>query len=123
MALLDAGEELIAEYDDINIAILSEYDLARKEGKSIIETDGDAHAGEIETSRILHSHPSLVKGKGEREFPDFPVGILVRNKRKYWPNGVWGDPSKASAEKGRLVEEMVVKKIIEIVQNMEVFLA
>jgi len=49
------------------------------------------------------------------------MGILVRNKRKYWPNGVWGDPSKASAEKGKLLEEIVVKKIVELAQEMEVF--
>ena len=79
MALQDAGEELIAEYSDINIAVVTEYDLAHNEGRGIIETEGDAHAGEIETSRILHSHPELVKGKGEREFPGFPTAILVRN--------------------------------------------
>ena len=122
MALQDASEELIAEYGDIKIAIVTEYELARNEGKSLIETEGDAHAGEIETSRIMHSHPYLVKGEGEKEFPDFPMGILVRNKRKYWQNGVWGDPSKASAEKGRLLEEIVVNKIIELAKKMEVFL-
>jgi creatinine amidohydrolase len=122
MALQDAGEELIVEYTDIKIAVVTEYDLARKEGRSLIETEGDAHAGEIETSRIMHSHPSLVKGEGEKEFPDFPIGILVRQKRKYWPNGVWGDPSKASAKKGKLIEELVVKNIIELAQKLEVFL-
>ncbi len=121
MALQDAGEELIAEFADINIAVVTEYDLARNEGKAIISTEGDAHAGEIETSRILHTHPHLVKGSSEREFPDFPLGILVRNKRKYWPNGVWGDPTEASAIKGKVLEELVVKKIIDLVQNMEVF--
>jgi len=121
MALQDAGEELIAEYTDINIAVVTEYDLARNEGKGIIETEGDAHAGEIETSRILHSHPELVKGEGEREFPAFPMAILVRNKRKYWPNGVWGDPSKASAEKGKILEERVVQRIVELVQKMDNF--
>ena len=121
MALQDAGEELIAEYSDINIAVVTEYDLAHNEGRGIIETEGDAHAGEIETSRILHSHPELVKGKGEREFPGFPMAILVRNKRKYWPKGVWGDPTKASAEKGARLEELVVQKIVELVQKMELF--
>ena len=121
MALLDAGEELIAEFSDINIAVVTEYDLAFKEGKDLIETAGDAHAGEIETSRILFSHPSLVKGRGEKEFPQFPMGILVRKKRNYWPNGVWGDPSKALAEKGKLLEELVVKKIVELAQEMEVY--
>ncbi len=77
MALQDAGEGLlIAEYSDINIAVVTQYDLAHNEGRGIIETEGDAHAGEIETSRILHSHPELVKEKGERKFQAFP--------RTYW---------------------------------------
>jgi creatinine amidohydrolase len=121
MALQDAGEELIAAYSDIRMSIVTEYDLAYSEGKDIIETAGDAHAGEIETSRILYSHPSLVKGRGEKEFPNFPPGLLVRNKRKYWPNGVWGDPSKASAEKGKLIEEIVVRKVVDLVKRLEAF--
>lgn len=119
MALQDAGEELIAEFDDIEIAVVSEYDLARNEGKGLIETAGDAHAGEIETSRIMHSHPHLVKGSAPREFPAFPGGILVRDKRRYWPGGVWGDPGKASAEKGAKLEELVVQKLIELVRALE----
>ncbi len=121
MALRDAGEDLITEFPDIRIAVVTEYELARSAGESIIETDGDGHAGEIETSRILHSHPHLVKGKGEREFPDFPMGILVRNKRNFWQNGVWGDPAKASSEKGRIIEELVVKNIVDLVRKIEVF--
>lgn len=119
MALQDAGEELIAEYSDIQMAVVTEYELAKDAGKALIETPGDAHAGEIETSRILHSHPHLVKGGGEREFPTFPPGILVRDKRRYWPGGVWGDPTKASSEKGRLIEEIVVARVIELARYLE----
>lgn len=122
MALQDAGEELIARYSDIQVAIVTEYMLASLEGAQIVETAGDAHAGEIETSRILHTHPQLVKGTAEREFPSFPKsGILVRNKRKYWKNGVWGDPSKATAEKGKILEELVVNKIVALVHEIESF--
>lgn len=119
MALQDAGEELLPEIPDIRIAVVTEYELASREGRGIIQTEGDAHAGEIETSRILYTHPHLVKGVGEREFPSFPVGILVRNKRKYWPNGIWGDPTKATADKGKCLEELVVKKIVELVVALE----
>lgn len=119
MALQEAGEELIAEHDDIAIAVVTEFDLARQEGKGLIETPGDSHAGEIETSRILHSHPHLVHGSAPREFPGFPAGILVRDKRRYWPGGVWGDPGKATAEKGRLLEELVVRKLLELVRLLE----
>ena len=119
MALQDAGEELIARFDDISIAVVSEYDLAMDAGRGLIETAGDSHAGEIETSRILHSHPHLVKGSAPREFPSFPPGILVRDKRQYWPGGVWGDPGKATAEKGAKLEELVVERLIALVQDLE----
>ncbi|MDA8413914.1 MAG: creatininase family protein [Desulfobacteraceae bacterium] len=119
MALQDAGEELIGRFDDIFIAVVSEFDLAREEGRGLIETAGDSHAGEIETSRILHSHPQLVKGSAPREFPFFPTGILVRNKRHYWPGGVWGDPGKATAEKGARLEELLVSKLVALVRELE----
>lgn len=118
MALQDAGEELIAELKDIKIAVVTEFEIARKVGSDIIETEHDFHAGEIETSRIMHSFPHLVKGEGKREYPSFPDGILVRDKIKYWPNGVWGDPAKATAAKGRVIEERVVARIVELVRTM-----
>jgi len=119
MALQDAGEELIAEYEDISIAVVIEYDLMKSVGTHLIETAGDAHGGEIETSRILHSHPHLVKGNGVEEWPQFPYGILVRNKRAYWNNGVWGNPTKASREKGKRLEELVVGRIVELVEKLD----
>ncbi|HEY5974787.1 MAG TPA: creatininase family protein [Geobacteraceae bacterium] len=119
MALQDAGEELLKELPKIRIAVVTEFDLAKDEGRHLIETAGDCHAGEIETSRILHSHPHLVKGRGEPGWPTFPVGILVRDKMKYWPTGVWGDPTKASSEKGHQLEELVVTKLIELIRTLE----
>ncbi len=119
MALQDAGEELLDELPELKIAVVTEYELAKEEGRGLVETVGDAHAGEIETSRILHSHPHLVRGSAPEEYPAFPTGVLVRDKRRYWPGGVWGDPSKASADKGRRLEELVVRKIVELVKFME----
>jgi creatinine amidohydrolase len=119
MALQDAGEELIARFADISVAVVSEFDLAQEQGRGLIETAGDAHAGEIETSRILHSHPHLVKGSAPREFPSFPTGILVRDKRRYWPGGVWGDPGKATADKGSRLEQLVVASLLSLVRDLE----
>ena len=121
LALQDAGEELLTELPGIRIAVVTEYDLAVKEGRSLIETVEDAHAGEIETSRILHTHPALVKGSSPEEYPSFPVGILVRDKRAFWPGGVWGNPARATAEKGRRLEELVVAKVVALVKALEEF--
>ena len=118
-ALIDVGEELLSRFADCRIAVLTEYMLASREGRGLIETEGDSHAGEIETSRILHSHPHLVKGTAAREFPDFPAGILVRDKRRCWPGGVWGDPGKASADKGARLEELVVTALERLVDQLE----
>lgn len=119
LALQDAGEELLFELQELRIAVVTEYELAKDEGRALIETAGDAHAGEIETSRIMHSHPHLVQGTAPEEYPCFPAGILVRDKRRYWPGGVWGNPAKATAEKGARIEELVARKVVELVQALE----
>lgn len=118
-ALIDAGETLLEQFDDLKVAVLTEFMLAAKEGRGLIETLDDSHAGEIETSRILHSHPHLVKGSAEREYPTFPVGILVRNKQRFWPGGVWGDPTLATKDKGRRLEELVVEALDRFVTKLE----
>lgn len=119
LALQDAGEELLEELSELQIAVVTEYELAKEEGRGLVETPADAHAGEIETSRIMHSHPHLVRGTAPEEYPSFPVGLLVRDKRRYWPGGVWGNPAKASVEKGARLEELVVRKVVALVRMLE----
>ncbi len=117
--LVDTGEELLTRYDDIQIAVIKEYDLALAAGQGLLEAIDDSHAGEIETSRLLHSHPELVKGISPAEYPSFPPGILVRDKPAYWPGGVWGDPAKASAAKGELLLQRMTDRLCEIITQLE----
>ena len=119
--LLDAGECLLSSLPEAKIAVISEYDLAAEEGRSLIETVGDAHAGEIEVSRMLSTRPHLVKEGAIEAYPAFPEHILVRNKQAYWPSAVWGNPDKASAEKGRQIEEVVVEALERLVVELEGF--
>jgi len=117
--LLDAGETLLERFADAEFAVLTEFMLASEAGRKIIETEGDSHAGEIETSRMLHSHPDLVQGTAAEEYPSFPKGILVRDKQKYWPGGVWGNPQKANAEKGQRIEEVVLDALEQLIDRLE----
>lgn len=119
--LLDAGECLMISLPEAKIAVVTEYDLAAEQGKDLIETVGDSHAGEIEASRMLATRPHLVKEGAVEDSPTFPKHILVRNKLHCWPSGVWGDPSKASAEKGREIEEVVVSALEQLVVELEEF--
>jgi creatinine amidohydrolase len=119
--LLDAGERLLERLPEARIAVVTEYSLAAGEGRSLIETTGDSHAGEIETSRMLATRPHLVKAGAKEDYPSFPQHILVRNKRHFWSSGIWGDPTKASPEKGKQIEAIVVEALDRLVTELEAF--
>ena len=42
-----------------------------------------------------------------------------RCQRKYWPGGVWGDPTLATAEKGARLEEAVVGALERLIERLE----
>nr|WP_261555866.1 creatininase family protein [Frankia tisae] len=80
-------------------------DWAAARAAAALETDAhdDMHAGELETSVLLHVHPDLVQpgwetaddGGGPRPH------LLVHGMKAYTRNGVIGRPSLATAEKGK----------------------
>ncbi len=119
MTLVDAGEALLDEFEDLNIAVVSEYMELLRAGRHLIETEDDSHAGEVETSRILFLHPDLVRGTAEEEYPSFPPHILVKDKRRYWRGGVWGNPGRATADKGRDLMEVAVENLVRIIRHLE----
>ena len=118
-ALKEAAEILIEELDSARIAVVSPYDILRKELAGVADTPGDSHAGEIETSLILALAPELVKGRSKKGYPAFPKPFVVKDKLKYWRGGVWGDPAKASREKGEKAITLIVNKIAEIIDQAD----
>ncbi len=119
--LIDAAETFLLDRKDAKAAVASILDLLRDAAFDILETPQDSHAGEFETSLMLFFHSKLVKGTSPEEYPTFPKPILVKNKRLFWPGGVWGDPSKASVEKGRLFAERLSQAIVDLVKRLEAF--
>jgi creatinine amidohydrolase len=63
----------------------------------------DMHAGEIETSILLHAHPELIRAGYETS--DFVADdrrhLLTLGMSGYTESGVIGRPSLGSAEKGK----------------------
>ena len=43
----------------------------------------------------------------------------MRDKRRFWPGGVWGDPTLATTDKGRRIEELVVEALDRFVTKLE----
>lgn len=118
-ALKEVAEELVGKLDGLRMAAFSIYELIGKESAEIAETRNDSHAGEIETSLVLHLAARLVKGRSKEEYPDFPRPLVVKDKLKYWPGAVWGNPGKATAEKGEAVFNAMVAKLEEVAGRLE----
>ena len=118
-AMKEAGEALTSEIEEIKVAACSIYEILGPEGFALAETKGDSHAGELETSAILHLAPELVKGSSPKEFPKLPKPIIVRDKLKFWPGAVWGDPNKADAKKGERLFEIMVERVVELVKRID----
>ncbi len=80
----------------------------------------ELHAGQSETALIMHLHPELVKmdqakpdhsPKRGREFIDY-VGM-----GGVTPTGLWGAPSKASAESGREMFEEAARRTADYIRS------
>jgi creatinine amidohydrolase len=100
------------------IMVCSDYDFAYElKGKYFSEKDG--HAGTIETSRVMAIRPELIKARGTKSFPKFPRFEIVADPERYFPNGVIGDPTAASAEKGRMINKYVVKEVAKLVEELK----
>lgn len=118
-ALRESAEIIVERFLDIRIAVFTPYEGLYKELSEIIETPDDSHAGEIETSIVLYLYPELVKGSAPAEYPQMPKPFIVRDKLKYWPGGVWGDPQKATADKGKKAINLIADKIVSIIEEIE----
>jgi len=89
----------------------ADWEDARAEAGLATPGPSDMHAGELETSILLHAHPHLVRPGFERadELADDRRHMLSRGLAAYTESGVVGRPSLASAEKGRAVLASLVR--------------
>ena len=103
----------------------SDVDIER-----MTETPNDVHAGEVETSTTLAVRPELVRmEKARSAVPGFSSRYLeFSNQRSVdWnahtqrisPSGVLGDPTRATAEKGRLIWDVMIRNLLEMVEDLK----
>jgi len=95
----------------------------------IAETPGDIHAGEIETSEALYLRPDDVRElRPGLSVPRFAVEALDEGGPRSVPwfsrtsrfsaEGVLGDPSRATVEKGRRMWKIQVARLAELVTGL-----
>jgi creatinine amidohydrolase/Fe(II)-dependent formamide hydrolase-like protein len=95
----------------------------------LTDTPNDVHAGEVETSTTLALRPQLVQmslakamvPRFSSHYLDFTskrgVGWYAHTK-KISETGVLGDPTRASAEKGRKMWQIMVDNLVEFVEDL-----
>ena len=83
----------------------ADWDQARQSARLASSGHEDMHAGEIETSILLHARPDLVRDgyQGADWVADDRRHLLVTGMGGYTTSGVIGRPSLATAEKGKAV--------------------
>ena len=84
----------------------------------------DVHAGEVETSLLLALRPELVRAVGADHVPR--VGRHFTDWASFAqlaPHGVWGNPSKASAEKGHRALDAAVRGTVAYINDSFEYLA
>jgi creatinine amidohydrolase len=118
ISALEGACQQAASERDFRISLVSLFDLI---DQGAVETPGDGHSGEIETSLMMFIRNDLVRGRPEGHFPVRPMFLVLRDVRHLMGNGIMGDPSKASLEKGREFFEMAVRGVINALDEIESF--
>ncbi len=116
--LLDAAETFIESQRDAKLFVADIIKMLTPFLKELDIPPEDSHAGEWETSMIMHLKPELVKTGGFEDYPKFPKFRVVYEKEKYWSTGIWGNPLKASPEKGKILVEKLALFLIEEIKKI-----
>ena len=86
-----------------------DWEQARKAGGLTTSNHEDMHGGELETSILLHVSPELVRGGANDWVAPERTHLHQIGVAGYSQSGIIGRPSLASAERGRLVLEELVR--------------
>ena len=107
----------------ITLRSLNILEVDDKLPAGLLKQEGGTHADESETSMMLYIAPETVDmSKAAKDFDPRPGRRgLTRDplgKGNYSPTGVYGDPTLATKEKGRVIVEATVAEIVRQVREL-----
>ncbi len=119
--LKEASEELAKA--GVTMRYLNLLETDEKLPHGLLKQEGGTHADEAETSMMLYIAPDLVDmSKAVKDFDPRPDRKgLTRDPKgagTYSPSGVYGDPTLAAKEKGRIIVEHTVKEIVSQIREL-----
>jgi creatinine amidohydrolase len=124
VALRLAAQEIVIKSDEaggkenVRIMVLSDFDFAEE---LVLEyaDENDGHAGTLETSRMLAIKPDLVNVNGKPSVWKMPRFEVVAHPELYFPSGVNGDPTAASAKKGQKINKYIIEQVEKLVKEIK----
>lgn len=119
-ALRLACEDVLKEYRDSKIMLLSDYYIAYQYRGKLVPED-DSHAGIIETSRIMAIRPELVKKN--YKFKKNPAGkyTVQVDYKEMVPYATFSNPEGANKELGEKLNNMILDELLKIIkENFEI---
>jgi creatinine amidohydrolase len=115
-----ASEEIAPKVKIFNLTYPNSSEIYKKFCDSNQWHPGIFHAEEIETSLILYLKPKLVKiDKAITNYPNKPLdfGFRYIPWEEFNIHGIIGDPTKASARKGKLIFKFLLDYIVDFINK------
>jgi len=113
-----AEDNIVMDYTDL---LTIHGDIAEKAAE---QSEG-THADELETSMMLMIRPEVVHLERARRDIDprgKRSGPLTRDPESltgvYSPTGAWGDPTLATSEKGQVMAETLIERIVQCMNEL-----
>ncbi|MEA4931280.1 MAG: creatininase family protein [Anaerolineaceae bacterium] len=117
-----AARELLDEKGFNNVYHFSYIVDMKQAASGIMETElwhgSGLHGGEMETSVLLRITPELVRmDKAQADYPVRPPDLDIRpiSWIEFAKQGIFGDPTKATAEKGARFIERTLQQLADLV--------
>jgi creatinine amidohydrolase len=120
-ALIKQAAEISTKKGERAVIIVDWWrDLAEETRKEIEETPG-GHAAEDETSEVMAVRPDLVdleRAESHRVVTRFAI-VSGAYRKELVPSAMYGDPRKASQEKGVAIMEKAEEDLISLIEDLE----
>ncbi len=118
---IETAAKLATEKGERVVVIINWWrDLAGSARGIVLETP-EGHAAEDETSEVMHVAPNLVtmeSAKSARVITQFRI-VSAQYRRELLPNAMYGDPRKATKEKGQLIMKQAADELVDLIENLE----
>ena len=119
LVLKIATRDLNLNQDAGKVVLVHPHLEAAESLSRILEgAEDEQHAGELETSVMMHLAPEQVGDERIDHVPDVrPVYFDYIPMKEFCPDGIWGRPSLATPEKGSLAVEAMIDATVSYLET------